>query len=820
MSHIGQAIRQLERRPGLSLVVILMLAVGIGATTAMFSLFHQMLVRPLPVPEPDRLVNIVRANSGQGFSYPMLRDLEAEQGVLSGIAAHWPFAANVAYGVGAVSLPATYVSGGYFAVLNLRPALGRLIGPQDEPAAGESAVVVLGYGLWQSRFGGDPSILGRTLAIDGEALTVIGVAPKGFSGTRLGRRSRLFVPLTMRWRFEPLSGPASPDSRNFTWLRLFGRLKAGVSLEQAAAGVNAVHGRIVREVEAPLRGISEEALPQFLREPLQLLPGGRGQGSVPGAAESLTLLLGVTVLVLLIVCVNVANLLLVRGAARAGEMAIRESMGASRGQLVAQLFAEAALPTAIGGVLALPLAGIALTAVTPILPAGIADGFALKIGWRAASFAALVTGASAIAVGVLPALRTARAGAAPALRAYVAQAIGGRGATRLRSALTAAQLAFSMVLLVLAGLFARSLLNVAHIDLGIDVDSLASFSASPRLNGYDDERTAAVYNDIERALAAQPGVVGVTSAAVPVLAGSDFELDDLTVEGFGNGNGGQPVSSSFNIIGPGFFETLGIPLLAGREFAVTDTDDSPPVAIVNERFARRYGLAGGALGKQLGAGPDRYEIVGVVANASYDQVKGEGPAQFFVPLKGNHSLAVPRSLTFYVRASLDPDALLTAIPRAVASVDTTLPVGNVITLRRQAQENVFADRLVSILSAGFAGLATLLAAIGLYGVMAYNTAQRTRELGLRLALGARPGNLRFMVLKQAGWMAFIGIVIGLVAAVGSGRAAEALLYGLSSRDPAVLGASAAVLVAVVLAASYWPARRASRIDPMEALRYE
>jgi predicted permease len=623
----------------------------------------------------------------------------------------------------------------------------------------------------------------------------------------------------MRWRLDlnPLDARSSLDNRNFTWLRLFGRLDAGVSVEQATAAINAVHSRIVREIEAPSRGLSEDALPQFLRSRLELLPGGRGQGSIPGAAESLTLLLGVTVLVLLIVCVNVTNLLLVRGAARTGEMAVRESLGASRRQLAAQLFAETALPAALGGVLALPIAGVILAAATPILPAGIADGFTFEIGWRAASFVALATVVAAIACGVLPALKTARTGAAPALKGHAAQSVGGRGTARLRNALAAAQIAFSMVLLVLAGLFAQSLLNVARIDLGIDVDSLLTFSVAPERNGYDNEQTAAVYDSIERTLETQPGVTGVTSSAMRVLAGGNF-LSEETIEVFDNG--GRSVSSSFNIVGQGYFETLGVPLLAGREFAATDMADSPAVAIVNERFARRLGLAADPIGERLTAGPDSYEIVGVVANAAYDQVKGEAPAQLFVPLEGNHSFALPQSLTFYVRAGLNPDALLTAIPRVVASVDATLPVSNLGTLRQQTQANIFVDRLVTILSTGFASLATLLAAIGLYGVMAYTMAQRTRELGLRLALGAKRGNLRSIVLRQAGWMACIGIAIGLVAAVAAGRVAETLLFGLSGRDPAAFGASVVVLIAVVLAASYWPARRASRITPMEALRYE
>jgi predicted permease len=806
------AYRQLVLRPGHSAIVIAMLGLGIGAATAIFALFHQVLVQPLPVPDPARLVNVVRTGPeaslrGEAFSYPMFRDLETEQTAIAGIAAHSPFSANIAYGDGAFGVQGVFVSGGYFAVLGLRPALGRLVGPQDEPRVGESPVVVLSHELWQSRFGGDPGVVGRELRIDGQSLTVIGVAPAGFSGTRLGVRS----------------GLDTPDARNFNWVFAFARLRDDVTVEQASAALDAVYRRVRTDIEAPRLSLPDDALRRFLSGRIALLPGARGQGSIAGAAQSLTLLLGVTLLVLLIVGVNVANLLLVRGAARAGEMAIRESMGASRARLLMQLLAETALPAVIGGALALPVAMTTLSAVKPILPHTLAEGLAMQIDSTAIAFAALSTVASALLFGLFPALRTSRTNPALAIKGYAPQTLGGQGAPRVRAALVTAQIAFSMVLLVLAGLFAESLNNVARIDLGMDVDSLVSFSVSPRLNGYDAERTAALYDRIERALAAEPGVTGVAAAAVPVIAGGNFEAG-TQVEGLDNG--GRPVVASFNIVGPAFFHTLGIPLRAGREFTAKDEVGAPRVAIVNERFARQFGLDGNAIGKRLGgSGPDALEIVGVVADAAYSDVKGEIPPEFFMP-RGSSEEDIPffsflsASSTFYVRAGVDPDALLRTIPRVVAAVDPTLPVNKLVTMRRQAQESVFVDRLLTILSASFAALATLLAAIGLYGVMAYSVAARTRELGLRLALGAEPARLRSMVLKQVGWMTAIGLAIGLLAAIGSGRAAETLLFGLSGRDPLVLAGAAAVLAAVVLAASYGPARRASRIEPMEALRHE
>jgi predicted permease len=497
-------------------------------------------------------------------------------------------------------------------------------------------------------------------------------------------------------------------------------------------------------------------------------------------------------------------------------------MGASRRQLVAQLLAETAAPVALGGILSLPVAASTLNAAAQFLPTRLADALTAQIGPLAASFAALTTVAALLLCGLFPALRTARTNLALAMKGHASQALGGHRAGRVRGALVTTQVAFSMVLLVLAALFARSLQNVARIELGIDVDSVVSFSVAPRQNGYSPERTAAVYDRIEQELAAQPGVTGVASAAVPVLGGSDF-MWSLRVEGFENR--GEQVESRFNVVGPSFFATLSIPVLAGREFTAADTTGAQLVALVNERFARDYGLDRGALGKRIWfGGPNPLEIVGVVADAAYANVKAEVPAQLFVPRSGVGGSGIftlfGGSASFYVRAGMDPDALLRMIPRVIESVDATLPVSNLITMRRQAQENIFLDRLVTILSTTFAGLATLLAAIGLYGVLAYGVAQRTRELGLRLALGAEPANLRAVVLRQVGVWAVIGIAVGGAAAIALGRLAESLLYGLTAFDVRALAAAAVTLSLVMLAAAYLPARRASRITPMEALRHE
>jgi len=825
--EVRNALRQSLRRPGLPAAIIVMLAIGIGATTAIFSLFHQLLLRPLPVPEPERLVNIAPAatdgDSAGALSYSLFRDLEKNASALAGVAAQMPLSVNLASeGAPALEARAVAVSGSYFQTLSLTPVLGRLIGPQDEPRIDETPVVVLSHGLWQSRFGGDPNILGRVLTINGRPLTIIGVAPERFAGTMRGVRAQLFVPLTMLWALDEGMPREAIDSHSFSMMFVFARLRPGVSLEQTSAQLNTVYARLQRELALRL-SVPADRLERFLDQRLELEPGGRGRGTIPGATQSLTLLLAVALLVLLTVCVNLANLLLARGASRTGELAIRDSLGATRGRLVAELMLETAVPVLIGGLLSLPVAALLLRASVLFLPSWFTRTLAVQAGSEALLFVALAIVAATIAVGLLPALRTGRTNPAGALKRHAAQAPGGSGAERIRGALVVAQIAFSLVLIVLAGLFAKSLDNIARIDLGLEVDSVVTFTVAPRAGGSGADRTAAIYAGIEEALRAEPGVTGVAVATIPVLS-SRFFQSQYMVEGQSRE---EPDAANFNIVSPEFFATLSIPLVAGREFTRADANGAVSFVVVNEQLAREQGLGADAVGRYLmfGPGAPRMEIVGIVSDAAYNDVKGENPPMFFVPYKSSgydnpiYNLAAG-SLTFYVRASVEPQTLLRVIPDLVASVDRGLPVTALTTLRRYAEEQISVDRLVTILSASFAVLATLLAAIGLYGVLAYSLAQRAREFGLRRALGATPDKLRAMVFRRVAVLASIGIAIGLAVALGAGRIADAMLYGLTGRDPLTLAAAVAVLAAVVLVASYVPARRASLVAPMEALRHE
>ncbi|HEU4619316.1 MAG TPA: ABC transporter permease [Gammaproteobacteria bacterium] len=838
MNQLKLALRQLRLRPGLSFVVIVMLALGIGATTAMFSLYYQILVRPLPVPEPERLVNLAAPGPAKiggtyrdlgigdaeaQFSYEMFRELEARQTGFTGLAGHTDFVANLSFREQpSYSRGGALVSGRYFSVLNLRPALGRLIAPEDEPRVGESKVVVLSYDYWQRRFAGDPKVIGELLTVNGQELEIIGVAPEGFTGTILGVRMDVFVPLSLRWLMVPTLGEYNPSNptRFFNyWLYVFGRLAPGVTLKQADAQLNSLYSGILNEVEAPLlmaRQAPPEAVRQFRQRRIAFSPGELGWGPVRERAERpLELLIGVTALVLLIVCVNIANLLLARGAARGGEMAIRSSLGAGRRQLVKVLLSESFVLIAIGGLASLLVAALIVRFISGMLPSNLSLGLA-ALSPAAMLFAAGASLATVLVFGLLPAWRVSGANPGQVLNMQGGRAVSGRGSARFRATLTTAQIAFSMVLLVLAGLFTRSLTNIGREDLGIDVDSLVTFGITAQLSSYDQAELLVLYDRIEETLAAQPGVRGVGTTAIPLFY--DFTLGgSFTVEGIETAPGADTYSAA-TAVGSGYFDTLDIPLMSGRVFTDRDAADKPRVAVVNQAFARKFNLGDDVVGRRLGGGQNAIEIVGLVADTKHASVKGDVPPLVYFPRR--QMAGWLQSLWVYVRGSIPADALKAMIPRVMAEIAPDVPLVIVQTMRERVDENVYIDRLLTTLSTGFAALATLLAGIGLYGVVAYNVQQRTRELGLRLALGAEPKRLQTLVLKQVGVMASIGLGCGLAAALVLGAIAQAVLFGLSGRDPAVIGAAAVLLAAVVLAASWLPARRASRIAPTEALRYE
>ncbi|HEY7055085.1 MAG TPA: ABC transporter permease [Vicinamibacterales bacterium] len=835
MRSLEFAIRTLFRTPFVTAVAILSLALGIGATAGIFSVFHQVLLQSLAVPDPLELVNLSAPGPKPGFgscgragdcdvvfSYDMFRDLQKVQTVFTDIAAHVGFGANLAYEAQTSSGEGLLVSGSYFPVLELRPALGRLLDSNDDKLVGESRVVVLSYNYWSSRFGLDPTILNRQVIVNGQSLTIVGVAPKGFDGTTIGMRPAVFVPITLRSVLDADSNGWS--LRTDYWAYLFARLRPGVTIEAARASLGTQYHAIINDVEAPMqKDMSPQTMARFRAKPILLAPGGRGQSSVPDEAKTpLRLLLGVTAFVLLIACANIANLLLARSAARAGEMAIRLSIGASRARLIGQLLTESLLLAVLGGMAGLVVAHWTLVLVTSLLPPEVQHTITFSISSTVILFAIGLTFVTGLLFGILPALHSTRPDLVSTLKTQAGQPSGSKGAARARLLLATSQIALAMMLLASSGFFVKSLLNVSRVDLGFKVDHVATFGLSPDLNGYSFDRTRLFFPRLEDELRAAPGVTAVTVSNVALLAGNN-RARDVAVQGFKAGPDTDS-NSHYNKVGPGYFSALGIPLIAGREFTDADTVNSAKVALVNQTFAKKFGLGNDAVGKSMGWAPgEGYRskldttIVGVVEDAKYSDVKQKVPPQFFVPYRQDKELG---GMHVYVRTSAAIAQAAPAITAVVKRLDPNLPIEDLETLPEQVRNNTYLDRMMTTLSAAFALLATLLAAIGLYGVLAYTVSQRTREIGLRMALGAAPDRVRGMVLRQVAIMTLVGALVGLAGALGVGKGAQSILFQMTGADPAVLALSAVALALVALCAGYIPAHRASRVDPMTALKYE
>jgi predicted permease len=831
MKTIKYALRTLFRSPFVTIVAVFSLALGIGANAAIFSIFNQMLLSQLPVKDPDQLVYFSSPGPKQGstscnqagscddvFSYPMFRDLQRMHTVFTDVAAHVLFQANLAFEGTTLSGEGMLVSGSYFPVLGIQPALGRLISPDDDQKVGESPVVVLSHDYWTRRFGQRGDVINQTMIVNGQTLTIIGVAPARFEGTTLGAKPDVFVPITLRGLMQRGTEGMFSNRRAY-WAYLFARLRPGVTREQAQLAMAGIYRGIINDVEAPLqRGWSDQRMQEFRNRQLLLLPGDQGQSSVRSDVSApLKMLLGVTALVLIIACANIANLLLARAAKRSGEIAVRLSIGASRLQLIRQLLTESLVLATLGGIAGLVVAKWTLHLIASILPEQAAETFRVELDPTVLLFAAGLTIGTGLLFGLFPAIHSTRPDLLTTLKGQSGQPSGAKGAARFRTSLAVFQIALSMTLLIAAGLFVKSLANVSGVDLGLKPENIIMFSVSPELNGYSGERSQQLFTRIEEEFAALPGVTGVTAGVVQVVGGSNWGTN-VNVQGFESGPDIDS-NSRFNMVGPDYFKTLGIPLLAGREFTAQDVLKAPRVAIVNETFVKKFNLGPDAVGKLMNDRGEKLDmqIVGVVKDAKYSEVKDAVPPLFFVPYKQLERIP---GITFYVKTAGDPQQLMAQVPGVMRKLDPNLPVEDLRTLERQVQQNVFMDRFIGIMSTSFAVLATLLAAIGLYGVLAYTVSQRTREIGLRMALGAAPGRVRLMILRQVGMLTIIGGVLGVIGAFWLAGAAEQILFQMKGRDPVVFAAAVLTLSVVALTAGLLPAHRASQVDPMTALRYE
>ena len=842
IQDLRYALRSLANRPLVTTVAVLSLALGIGVNTAIFSTFERLLLRRLPVAAPDQIVNITSPGPRPGsssssdaggsdaiFSYPLFRDLERVGPDSIRIAAHRDFGANLAYRGQTSDAEGLLVSGQYFPALGLTPALGRLLRPEDDRVQGAHPVVVLSHAYWSTRFGADPAVIDDALVVNGEPMTIVGVSPEGFSGNTTMDRPAIFVPLMMAERAYRQPRWNGMTARNNHWLYLFARIGPGVSREQAEGLMNVPFAALIRDVEFPaLRsGMGDRQREQFQQRRIVLQDGARGRNS--GRAEVQTVLLlmfAITVFVLVIACANVANLLLARVADRSQEMAVRLSMGASAGRLVRLLLVEASVLGLVGSLGALGVARLTLDGLLAIMPAEDVPMLSFRINAPVLLFTLALGLGTSILFGLFPALHGVGSAPLGGLHGQTGRTAGSRSANRFRGALATSQIALATALLALAGLFVVSLLNLARVELGIRREGLVTFRLSPYLNGYSPERAQALFDQVEARLRALPEVMAVTESTVPILSSSNWN-NNVTVEGFDPGPDAD-TRVSVARVGTHYFRTLGITLLAGREFERTDTESSPRVAVVNEAFGRKFNLGPDVIGKRLamGAGGNRplnIEIVGQVRDAKYSDVRDPPPPQLIMPYRQPDTARGETgvgTLTYYVRTTVNARAFIDEVPRVIGALDRNLPIVALRTMDDQVWDNTTRDRVLGTLSSSFAALATVLAAIGLYAVLAYGVARRLREIGIRVALGAQPRDVRRLVLSQVGRISLIGGAIGVVLALALGRLGRAMLFGVGASDLTVIGGAALLAIVVSFAAGILPARRATSVNPIEALRVE
>ncbi|HEU4930624.1 MAG TPA: ABC transporter permease [Pyrinomonadaceae bacterium] len=829
IKDIRYAVRGLAKRPGFTLIAVLTLALGIGANTAIFSAINATLMRTPPVSDPDGLVFVFNGPSGSIFSYPDYTALRDQNNVFDGLIAWGGITASLNSNDQTDLVTGAIVSGNFFEVLGVRAQRGRLISTDDDKTLGAHPVVVISPGLWQKRFAGDPNVVGRQLLLNGNVFTVIGVLPAGFDGLQLGITRDLYVPMMMQATMRPpragYSGEMNPDLlqvRGNRWLFSVGRLKPGVTSPQAQSSLAVIAKQL------------EEAYPQTNRNRGISISALRGTDD-PATSQQLSsvarLLMAVVGIVLLIACANVANLLLARSSSRTKEIAVRLAIGATRGRIVRQLLTEGVLLAILGGVAGLLLAWWttrSLAAAPP--PTGalpINPQFSIDL--RVLLFTSGLSLLAGIVFGLAPALRASRPALIPALKDDAAAFFERTRTFSLKNLLVVMQVALSVVLLIAAGLFLRSLRQAQTIDPAFDSEKVVTLPLNINLLRYTRPQGRQFYTQVTERVEAIPGVESASVARIAAVSGNT-SVRSLLIEGrTGSDNqfrsdGAGPAASdntsvNANVIGPRYFQTMGIPLLQGRDFNAQDTEDHPRVVIVNEAFVRRHFPNEDAIGKRLSfSGPEGpwREIVGVVRTSKYFSL-GEAPTPVaYSPLSQNHETG----MTLHVRASVDPTTIAGAIRNEVQSLEKNLPLGNPERMSDRVANSLYAPRMGAILLAVFGGLALLLASIGLYGVMSFSVSRRTRELGIRVALGAGPGEVFRLVLRQGMTLVIAGVVIGLIAAVIVTRLLASFLYGVSTTDALTFTAVPVLLCLIALLACYLPARRATKVEPLIALRYE
>jgi len=824
-------IRTLIKNPGFTVIAVLTLALGLGANTAIFSLTDQVLLRLLPVDNPKELVVLRSPGPKSGrmwsdgdnaspFSYPLYKKVRDDNNVFTGLLARFAIPLSVSGEGQTERADGELVSGNYFEVLGVRPVIGRLLTQDDDNVPGASQMVVLSHRYWSGHFGSDPGILNKTLVINGVSMSVIGVTQSGFTGVQVGQAPDIFIPITMKKQMTP--NWDSLDNHRDYWLAMIGRLKPGLSAAQAEEAFAPVYRQIL-ETELPLAGrFSPETQQRFLDKRMLMEPGSRGRAILQrDFKDPLLVLMGMVGLVLLIACANVANLLMARGAARQREIAIRMAVGAGRWRLVRQFLVESLTLSLMGGAVGLLVALWTTGALIAVIPESLgAVGLSTALDGRLLAFTIGLSVLTGLLFGVMPAVKATRLNLEATLREQGSSVSGALSQVRFRKGLVVSQVILTTMLLVGAGLFARSLNNLKQLDLGLRPDNLVTFAVAPELNAYSPERTVALFDQLHQNIAALPGVESVSESELAAFTDSNSG-SNITVEGY-QANEGEDMNVGRNNIGPGYFSTMGIPLVEGREFGSSDTAKSPKVAIINEAMARRFFSGRSPVGSRFafGAGdkvrPD-IEIVGVVKDSKHATVRDKGGPFLYQPYSQDPAMG---QISFYVKTKQDVAATVAAVRHEVQRLDGNLPIFRVKTLEGQIDESLFNDRFLTLLSMCFALLAALLASIGLYGVMAYTVTRRTREIGIRMALGASRGGVSWLILREVVVLGVIGLVVGLPAAYGLGKLAESLLFGVKATDPLVFVGAGVLLMTATMIGGYLPARKAASIDPLTALRCE
>jgi predicted permease len=807
--------RMLWKRPGFTVLVTLTLALGIGANTAIFGVVDRLLVRMLPVRQPERLVNLMgrdeKGGNDTSFSYPIYKDYRDQNDVFESLLAYSETAMNLSEGEQPERVIGALVSGNYFDTLGVTPALGRAFLPEEDRTPGTHPVAVVSYGLWRRRFGADPKLVGRAITLNTYRFTVIGVAPAEFRGVRRGVSPDVYVPMQMTAQAWPTRKPDDLNNRNFSWLNLMGRLKPGVTREQAQTAMSALSSRILQ--------IHPNTWPLIALE-----DGRQGEtGRISDLRTPLKLLVATVALVLLIACVNVANLLLARAQTRSREMAVRLAVGASRRRLVRQVLTESLLLAMLGGVFGVLVAVWLTDSLAAYSPPTGGSGPPLldaRLDWRVLTFTTTLSLMTGFLFGLVPAWHASKPNLTMALKEETTGFGSGSGRVRLRGALVSAQIALSLVVLVCAGLCVRSLQKLQRIDAGFDTAKVLVMGLNLSLNGYKEEQGRQFYANLLERVSALPGVESASLARIVPLTGSGMRLS-VGIEGY-TPRDDKPINFDMNIVGPRYCETMKLPLMAGREFTANDNAAAAPVVIINEEVARTYWPNQNPLGKHLMIGapgqdkPQAVEIIGVVGASRYRSLTESFRPGMLLPAAQNYA----SDLSLHLRSAGDPALLIESVRRELRALDPQLPAARIRTLEEQRRNSLYSERVTALLLSAFGGLALFLAALGIYGVMSYAVMQRTREIGVRMALGARASDVFRLMLRQGAWLIVAGVALGLAGAFAATRLITSFLYQVSPTDPLTFVLAALLLASVALLASYIPARRATKVDPMVALRSE